>query len=806
MQNYIFNLVINSIKYQKKKYILLLVGIVLSVVLCNSVLLIVKNINQNQLENNIKSSGDYHFGFVEVKEELLDYINKDKDIDEKNISLLLLEPENLISKIKDLRIDVVHANEKAYRNILSQIEIKQGRLPKSNKEIIIEEWISRRNNIKLGDKIDTVINGKKISYTIVGYYQNFKTSQYNQKTNCYTLLEGISERVWKKDKIFNIYFKLKPNLDIEEHINKYKKMVGQDNFEVNKATIELIKGTKGWNENDIISVILIVPIIIISIAMILNIFNISILEKVKYFGMLKMIGVSQVDIIKIVLLEAMVLGVIGYPIGVIISIIFVKWLLPLFNLSYIIGDNIRIFGGTLLISGLALLITMIVSAFFPARFAAKLVPLDAVFQKRSVVVENIKGKKIKGFFNSEKNVLIDMANKNIKRNKKRYIITIFSIMISVILVVVYGSYYSMICNIMDKQLREESTINTKIYKADKTPSNSFNGLYNRILELPEVENVYKTYKGIIATSDFKNENNMLNNTLIQVYDSKRLKSINKDKYFLFGKNNIEEIEKGEGALLIYKDISKSKNIKIGSKINVKLKDNDSMHKLKISGVLNTLPFDMKNEFEEQQSNKDVDKVLIINEEVAKKVFNIQELQLSAYDIVVKPKKDTKEYKNKIKEVIKDITDVKIVELDDIKNKADKILSQVNLLIVLFLGFILIIAFLNLFNTISTNIIIRRREFGVLKAIGLSGENIKKMIYIEGMLCSIKGTVYGMIISIFFVYVIKSVQMKNTNWSIPVGLYIIPICFSLAIGYFSTLIPMKTVNNSNIIELIKTEEC
>ncbi|MBU3136354.1 FtsX-like permease family protein [Clostridium gasigenes] len=803
-KNYILNLVFNGIKYQKKKYCLLFFGIILSVILCNCTLLIVKNIHQNQLKESIKSSGDYQFSFIDVKKELLTDLKKDNNVNQESISLLLLENENDISKIKDLRVDILHANKEAYKNILSKMEISTGRFPQTNKEVIMEEWVARRNNLNIGDNIEADINGQVLSFEIVGYYQNFISSQYKEKTNIYTLLDDVSERQWKTDAVFNIYLKLNSTVAIESNIHKYEDMVTEGEFKINKDAINLIEGSTGFNETDRLSIILLVPVIMISIIMILNVFNISITEKIKYFGMLKMIGASQRDIKKIVLLEAILLGLLAYPVGIIISITIVKWIIPLFNISYIIGADIQIFMGTLLISGIALIIIMIASAYFPARFAAKLVPLDALFQNRSIGNMNIKDKKNQKKYNIINNVIIDMASKNIKRNRKRYIVTIVAIMVSVSLVIVYSSFYSMAKFIIDKQTKEESMINTKIYKGENTSENDFQEAFDKISQLSELKSIYKIYNPIFTKSSFQDNDQTIqsNDTLIHIYDSKRFDSINKEKYFIAGKENFENIKNGNEIFLVMNDLEKAKEIKVGSNIQV---DNNVNDKYKIGGVLNCLPYDNMNKFSKTTTSTKVEKVLIMNEKVAEKLFGTK-LSLIGYDFVAKETNDLKSYKTKVMQIVSRVPDVKWVEYDDSKAKAVEMLNQMNILVMAFLSFIIFIAFLNLLNVISTNINTRRQEIGVLKAIGLSEKNIKLMIYMEGMICSFKGTLYGTVLSVLFVCLLKNIQMKDANWSIPLWIYIFPICFSIILGYFSALIPMRKINKSNIIELIKIEEC
>ena len=397
-----------------------------------------------------------------------------------------------------------------------------------------------------------------------------------------------------------------------------------------------------------------------------------------------------------------------------------------------------------------------------------------------------------------------MASKNIKRNRKRYIVTIVAIMVSVSLVIVYSSFYSMAKFIIDKQTKEESMINTKIYKGENTSEDDFQEAFDKISQLSELKSIYKIYNPIVTKSNFQDNDQTIqsNDTLIHIYDSKRFDSINKEKYFIAGKENFENIKNGNEIFLVMNDLEKAKEIKVGSNIQV---DNNVIDKYKIGGVLNCLPYDNTNKFSKTKTSMKVDKVLIMNEKVAEKLFGTK-LSLIGYDFVAKETNDLKSYKTKVMQIVSRVPDVKWVEYDDSKAKAVEMLNQMNILVMAFLSFIIFIAFLNLLNVISTNINTRRQEIGVLKAIGLSEKNIKLMIYMEGMICSFKGTLYGTVLSVLFVCLLKNIQMKDANWSIPLWIYIFPICFSIILGYFSALIPMRKINKSNIIELIKIEEC
>ncbi|MFX0549573.1 ABC transporter permease [Hathewaya histolytica] len=791
MKNYILDLVTNNIRYEKKKYFFLFLGIVLSVVLCSSVLLLVRNINNYQLRDKVKATGDYQLSFIKTNEKVIDSLKKDHKIDRNSLSVLMLELDNKVTEIKNLRVDLVHGNKEAYKNLLSKMEIKEGDLPQTSKEVIMEQWVAKRNNLKIGDQISINIDDKKLSYKLVGLYQNFESSQYNEKINIYTMLNQVNDRPWKRDKVLNIYFKLKENVSIRDNMEKYKSL-DKEGFKINEAAVKLAQGEKTWGENDNIAIVLIVPIAIISIMMIINIFNIGILQRVKFFGMLKMIGLSQWDIKKIVLLEAIILGILAYPLGIGISIILVKYILPLLKLSYIVGDSIYIYKDILLVTGIISIIIVIIAAYFPARFASKLSPMEAVFNQ----IEDSKEEMVKKIFKN--NVILDMANTNIKRNKKRYIITLLSIMVSVSLLVVYSSYYSMVKYIVGMQIKEESLISTKIFKGENTKEESFKAIHEEMENMLYIKNIYKIYNSLEGEVDFKDS--MSGNVRVQIYDSRRLESINKEKYFINGHIDYNNMKSGEEVLLIHKDYKTAKDIKPGTFVKFKFKD--KLYDVKVSGILNSPPYEMKNQFMNKYSKADM--VLIISDEFAKKILG-SNLSVEGYDIV-RDEKNMDQYKNKINEIISLNPDVKWVEIDDNRNRIDDFLGQLNLLMIVFIGFILFIAFLNLFNTINTNIITRKREIGVLKAIGLSSKQVNSMIYLEGIICSLKGTIYGMVISLVFVYFIKFVQMKGSKWNIPTMVLVFPFIFSILIGYLSAKIPMRNINSNSVIGLINVEEC
>ena len=114
----------------------------------------------------------------------------------------------------------------------------------------------------------------------------------------------------------------------------------------------------------------------------------------------------------------------------------------------------------LCISAAVGLISIYLSALVPAYFAGRISPLNAISGRNSITKEKIKRRKnrvIQRIFGFEG----AMAAKNIKRNRKRYRITVFSIVISVVLFVTFKSFMDMSLNI-SSDLNESKNIHFSV--------------------------------------------------------------------------------------------------------------------------------------------------------------------------------------------------------------------------------------------------------------------------------------------------------------------------------------------------------
>lgn len=161
-----------------------------------------------------------------------------------------------------------------------------------------------------------------------------------------------------------------------------------------------------------------------------NIFQISVIRDIRYYGLLKTIGTTSRQVKKILRRQALKLGVMGIPLGLVFGFLVGKGIVPKFiELSSYIGNDVKVSLNPLIFAGAAVftLLTVWISAGKPARIAAKVSPVEAVRY-----TENGKaGKRQKKSTDGGK--IWKMARSNLGRSKKRTVLVLLSLSLAVIL-------------------------------------------------------------------------------------------------------------------------------------------------------------------------------------------------------------------------------------------------------------------------------------------------------------------------------------------------------------------------------------
>ncbi|MFZ7802202.1 ABC transporter permease [Bacillus thuringiensis] len=467
------------LKGNKKRTILTLIGIVLSVSLISTIGLFMNGTQISQIENTKKRQGySFHAVVLKYDESILKKIKYNPQIESFG---LMSQGETV--QVGEAAVKMNFADDNALEFL--KYSIIKGRLPSNDQEVAVDPWVLPyiKENIQIGDSFE--LNEKK--YKLVGFLSDSTYTQENKVGRLLTYKSKFSAGEGK------ILVGISSKANFNEVLEGLKTISGENNINISNELIQLEK--PGYNNSIMATLIITISIVVIAtIVVIYNAFQISVVERTRQFGLLRSIGATRKQIRQIVLREATFLAVIAIPIGIICSLIALASLQFTFSLLMENSKAVSIFyvdWNILLVSSIITLLSVIASSLYPAYFAGKISPLLAISSRLSIKKEQIKKQK-NSMVKKPLSIPLSMAMKNVKRNKNRYTITILSIIISSVLFITFSYLMSVAfaSKSFDK-LSVKSDITIKI--VDNNPDHLAES--EQVLhQLKSLENISKVYE------------------------------------------------------------------------------------------------------------------------------------------------------------------------------------------------------------------------------------------------------------------------------------------------------------------------
>ncbi|MCW6073721.1 FtsX-like permease family protein [Clostridium sporogenes] len=835
------------LRANKKRTILTIIGIVLSVALIATIGLFFKGMQDAQIENVISSVGSYHLMFEGANEDLVSKMKNDSRVSRSGL-YIVSDPIKVGDKIS---IQEVVVSDKALE--LLPFKAKQGRLPENEKEVAVEKWALGyiESSAEIGKNIK--INGK--DYTLVGVLENSSVTQ--MQNSAMVLMKNNNINTEKAALLVQISSKV----DLQKATKELKKLRGKSKVEENNMLLMYQGGKKDYSTSGLYGAIFIViSIVVIStIAVIYNSFQISVVERVKQFGLLRAIGITKKQIRNMVLREATLVAIIAIPLGLlcgITAVYSVGFVFSLIGGDSVLPTRLSISPMILLGSGVVGLLSIYASALIPANFAGKISPLVAINSRAIISKEKMNRRKSKlaeKLFKFEGS----LALKNIKRNRKRYRITVFSIVISVVLFISFKSLMDISTNFRN-ELNESQNIHFKVYKSSQGLGNEDikiddltldNKIEDKIKTQGVVDKVYGEYRAYnfygaiddkFEVNDIKDikdlyrkvnvngQEKTVMDVSMSIYDKEALELTK--NYLKSGSIDIEKLNQENGVIVINKnkvlrpELHKSymgplADLKVGDEISVQYKENQNLYdekykdnvefgkgkvnKVKVMAIVEAPPFNLVSEAQ-HESGKALK--VITSPDVMKKLSESKEIKPRCFNIKVKDANKDQLAMKDIEGAIKEDPSLRTANIID-KNKREKSnVLMMEILVYSFISVISLIGSVNIINTVTTNIILRKREFAALKSIGLTQKGLKKMVTLEGILYGITGAIYGSVLGCGLSYLLANQLMKSREfvWPVPWQAVVIASVSAILIGYISVLSPLSRIKKENLIEAIRED--
>ena len=830
-------------KENKKRTILTIVGIILATVLICAVGTLLLSFKDSMLASD-RAKGDFEFILENINPDEVDKVTNNAEVKDSSI-YQKAEKGKEEQILNSTRVASLSKGNKDYFDKVYTEKVLEGRKPAADGEVIIDANTKDLLKAELGDSFTLVDkDGKQNKVTIVGVSEasNFAT---NSALNFVTYFDG--ENLDSQNNYW-VFLNLKAEKNKQSIINKViadanisgDKFLKQDNTEILYLTGN--GGQEGVTEAlRNMAIFVIVIIVVCTVTVIYNTFNISVIERIKYFGILKAIGATPKQIRRIILKEGALMGLIAIPIGCLIGFFALKFAVKIFiGNSLLMIDNFSInFHPSIMIITIAVVaFTILISVLGPARKAKKVSAVEAMRNTNEIKIGKLKRRKA-GIIQKIFGIEGSLAYKNIRRTPARFVITLIALTISLILFnVFYGfldfakqSVYQLYGNIpFDSSLTnmDENTTFTdseiKQIEGNSFIKNTYEYNISHIdttVPLDNINNDYtdRTSKKIgndkLDDLGYKAPANQL-----YVGGDKEL-NIVKD-YIVDGKYDYQQLQDG-GVILIdgtavtdnngKKEIARVTNYKVGDKIKIPKVSGDKYGKLTSDDIRKAIA---DNQFIELPivaiSNKDPFNGQFVSNGIeimmSKETYskNIKEFEPNNLVFTFGGDKEARA------DAIKYFDDLsskgyQYSDVGTIMNQVNQIYGQVQFFVYCFICIVTVISALNIFNTISTNLLIRKKDFSTLKAIGMEEKQLRKSVILEGTFYGIIASIIGGVASVILLNILIKAGggMVDVEYHFGYIAFIISIIVTIGVTYIATLIPLKRLKNLTIVEGISDSE-
>lgn len=528
--NIFHKITLKNLKANRTRTLVTIVGIILSAAMFSATTISISTLRNALIQSVIYENGSWYGGLFNVPGTDVENLLSDGEISQA-VSMEFLGHSLLEdSGNTDKPYLCLYGIQPDFTDMMP-IHITEGRMPETTEEILLPEHLASNGGISheledtlelnLGTRVDTwgdtlsnhtaylhskkqdnssTSNGEKTSdektsdsdsaqehlvpsesrsYKVVGFYERPSFEPYEAPG--YTALT-VSDN--DSQHLYDLYLRTVSGKNAVPSIERIWEQTDSAVMTMNYDLLRLYGYSGESRYNQVLfglAAILICIIAFGSISLIYNAFSISVSERTQQFGLLSSIGATRRQLTKSVLFEALFLGCIGIPLGILsgilgigITFFFVKdMLISVLNIQgasygYEAARLIHVLGPAkeislklhpsfpaLMTAVCVSLLTILISAYIPVRRAVKKSAIDAIRQTSDIAIRpgKVKTSKLtKKLFGFEGMI----AAKNYKRNRKKYRATVISLFLSIVLFVSTSSWCAYLMRSVNTVISDEN--------------------------------------------------------------------------------------------------------------------------------------------------------------------------------------------------------------------------------------------------------------------------------------------------------------------------------------------------------------
>lgn len=570
-------------------------------------------------------------------------------------------------------------------------------------------------------------------------------------------------------------------------------------------------------------------IILTSVFCIRNSFVISLTEKMKLYGKLASVGTTSKQQRKMVYYEATVLGMIGIPIGILsgilASVILVRLVSGLVATAIDIPLVFAVSVPAILLAAALSAVTILLSAMQSARRAAKISPISAIRANSSVKISK-RELKCPAIINKVFGIGGRIAYRNLRRARRRYRTTVISIVVSVAVFIGLSTFVQLL------NMASEIYYGTSPYQIRVDIWNYDGSSYENAQKIAGLEGLQQieilriSYNAMTdaAQVPFTEKYQKNHQDDVQLYEDRyrgypiTIYALGDQGYADYCKNLGVDVSEAQDKAIVLAEFDH--NVRKNGKIYV---DKELVADYKKGDViaLTNIPDDAdiaeQGEFEKEIEvllQTDVRPMSIFNTTFTGVVLIVSDQWLVNSPFVSDVSEHVEVYircedAGKMEQSIRNELSLGHFTLANYESTYQAERAMVLVIAIFLYGFITVMALIgitNIFNTITTNMELRAPEFAMLQAVGMTGKEFRRMIWLEGLFYGGKALVIGIplgfVISYGFHRFFSEGIVTSYQPPIPgVGLSIAAVALLLyVIMHYS----MGKIKRRNIVETMQEE--
>lgn len=847
-----------TMKENKTRTIVTMIGVILSTAMITAVATLGGTFQNFFIEYTKEQDGSWHVAGLSLPVKEAKKAEKQEEVTNstKVAELGYARYEHLLSPMMPYLY--VQSFSENTRSMLP-VALKEGKFPEKQNEVIIPDYLNANleegHQILIGDTLplelgereykgerlsqsnsymgtetkaeESFVPKEKREFTVVGIY-DYSSLVTSVGAPGYEVYAGPGNETGSYT---DLYVELK---DIKKTYDFQKEVFGG----YGSVTHESLLRWYGVVDNDRFSTVytgllLILTAVIMtgSVLLIYNAFSISLRERSTQFGLLSSLGATKKQLRQSMRYEAFMVSLIGILFGVLSGIAGIGITLHFIEeglSQWLYGESkeipLVVNAGAVLLSVMIAFFTVFISVWIPSKRIKRLSPMEAIRASEDIKIRPGEVKtggwvfKIFGLPGM-------MADKNYKRDRKKYRTTIVSLSISILLFTTAALFQIYLIEtgsfVMDVPAADVECV---LYEPDKDGEKT-----DKILEKTEgIEEIF-SYEKLYLMMQVPSE------ILGSVFEGREVMTdenhtVISAETVILPNEVFEEMAKKEGiSLSAYKNTEVPRFLYTENEHTYNsstqryetqeyfLENGEKRAELgwiTTSGKAEKEIFEPQGEIilgdaveklPEKMGIRNTDFALFMSESMYQDFseYFLRTDPIKTYNIKCEnPGVVSETLEKELKE--QGIQSENVTDLHALYQQDRNTMMAVQILTYGFIILISLIAVANVFNTISTNFMLRRKEFAMLRSMGMSPKGFNRMLYYECLIYGSKSVLYGIILTVMVSYVICKVIGigADAGFVIPWGALITAIAGVFLVVFASMIYAMCRIRKNNIVEELK----